>query len=215
MENSNRKNSNQILKEDVELNEKDGEYGPIIIRKVITSLVKYGLLDVNDKDRSDILDETLKIIEDIDFKLVLDYKDNLLKHARQFRMNNDIQLSYLLYATWFEHWINEIISILAGRKNLNSKEIYEIIRNISIRGKYTWLLKLFEFEEIKEEHLKLIFKLINLRNSFVHYKWEEEDNDKKDKEAIVMEKIEETIEYLIDIENKYIYNDSKEKLTNL
>lgn len=215
MKNLNRKDLSEISREDLELNEKDREYGPIIIRKVVTTLVKYGLLNINDMDRSDVLGETLKLIEDMDFKFVLDYKDNILEHARKFCMNNEIELSYLLYATWFEHWINEIISILAGRKDLNDKEIYEIIRNISIRGKYTWLLKLFEFEEIDEEHLKLIFKLIELRNGFVHYKWNEKNDDLKDKEAIVMENIEETVEYLMDIENKYIYNNSKEKLADI
>ncbi|MGG2468705.1 hypothetical protein ACOV1W_13255 [Paraclostridium bifermentans] len=212
MNNLDGKDLSKISSEDLELNEKDKEYGPIVIRKLVTTLVKYGLLNINDMDRNEILGETLNLIEDMDFKFVLDYKDTILDNARKFRMNNEIQLSYLLYATWFEHWINEMISILAGRKDLNDKEIYEIIRNISIRGKYTWLLKLFEFEEIDEKHLKLIFKLIELRNAFVHYKWNEKNDDLKDKEAIVMENIEETVEYLIDIESKYIYNNSKEKL---
>lgn len=215
MKNLNRKNLSQRLKENVELNEEERQYSTIIIRKVVTSLVKEGLLDVNNMDRNDILHETLKLIEDIDIKLVLDHKDNLLQYARKFRINNEIKLSYLLYATWFEHWINEIIYILGGRKNLNRNEINEIIRSTSIRGKYTWLLKLFEFEEIKEDYLELIFKLITFRNGFVHYKWEEENDKQKDKEAIVIEKIEEIIEYLMDIENQHIYNNSKEKLANL
>lgn len=215
MKKLNRKDPSQSSKENVKLSEEESEYATILMRKVVTSLVKEGLLDVNNMDRNNILRETLNLIKDIDIKLVLDYKDTLLKYARKFRINNETKLSYLLYATWFEHWINEIIYILAGRKNLNCNEINEIIRGTSIRGKYTWLLKLFEFEQIKEDHLELIFNLMTLRNSFVHYKWEEENNKQKDKEAIVIEKIEEIIEYLIDIENKHIYNNSKEKLANL
>lgn len=215
MKNLNREDLSKISKESLELNEKDREYGPIIINRVVTSLVKHGLLNINDMDRSQILNETLKIVKDIDFKIVLDYKDNILANARKFRMNDEMELSYLLYATWFEHWINEVISILAVKKDLSDKEVYEIIRNVSIVGKYTWLLKIFEFEEIEEKHLKLIMKLIELRNRFVHYKWNEKNDDLKNKEDIVMENIEETVQYLMDMENKYIYNNSKEKLNNI
>lgn len=215
MKNLNREDLSKISRESLELNEKDREYGSIIINKVVTSLVKHGLLNINDMDRNEVLSESLKLIEDIDFKIVLDYKDNILENARKFRMNDEIELSYLLYATWFEHWINEVISILAVKKDLSDKEVYEIIRNVSIVGKYTWLLKIFEFEEIEEEHLKLIIKLIELRNRFVHYKWNEKNDDLKKKEDIVMDKIEETVEYLMDMENKYIYNNSKEKLNDI
>lgn len=212
MKKLNEENSNQILGKDMELNEKDREYGLAIIQKVVTTLVKYGLLDMNGKDRYEILGEVMELIDNTDFKFVLDYKDSILKHARKFHKDNEIELSYLLYATWFEHWINEVILILASKKELSNKESNEIIRNISIRGKYTWLLKLFEFKEIEEEHLKLIFKLAELRNGFVHYKWNEKNDDLKDKENLVMENIEVVVEYLIDIENTYIYNNSKEKL---
>jgi hypothetical protein len=157
----------------------------------------------------------LKLIKDAEFNFVLDYKDSILKQARLFHSEGEIELSCVLYATWFEHWINEIISILGHRKNLNENEINEIIRHISFRGKYTWLLKLFDFKEINKAHINLIFRLTDLRNSFVHYKWKEKNNDFKDEEKFVIEKIEKTVRYIKNIENRHIYNNSKRKLSNL
>ncbi|MZK50967.1 hypothetical protein [Clostridium beijerinckii] len=198
-----------ITKEEVE------KYGPIIKRKVIETFVKHGLLDIKDMTDTEITVEMLKLIEDAEFNFILDYKDSILKQARLFYREDKVELSCLLYATWFEHWINEIISILGNRKNLNENEINEIIRHVSFRGKYTWLLKLFDFKEINKAHINLIFRLTDLRNSFVHYKWKEKNNDFKNEEKFVIEKIEKTVKYIRNIENRYVYNNSKRKLSNL
>ncbi|MEF9934734.1 MAG: hypothetical protein RR620_14360 [Clostridium sp.] len=216
MKKQNKKNLKQNLSENTDITKEEiKKYRPILKRKVIESLVKYGLLKVNEMTDKEILDETLKFIEEAEFKIVLDYKCTILKQARLFCSEGKFELSCLLYATWFEHWINQIISILGHKKNLSENEINEIIRNISFRGKYTWLLKLFEFKEISNTHLNLIFRLIDLRNSFVHYKWKEKNNDFKNEERFVMEKIEKTVKYLRNIENRYIYNGSKRKLSSL
>lgn len=205
----------QNLSENTAITEEAAKYGPLLKHKVIETLIKYGLLNIKEMTDIEIAIETLKIIEDAEFNFVLDYKDSILKQARLFHSEGKIELSYLLYATWFEHWINEIISILGHRKNLKENEINEIIKKIPLRGKYTWLLKLFDFKEINKTHLNLILRLTDLRNSFVHYKWKEKNNDFKNEEKLVMEKIEKTVKYIRNIENQNIYNNSKRKLSNL
>lgn len=206
----------QNLSKNTSITEEEVEkFGPILKRKVIETFVKHGLLNINEMTDREIAVEMLKLIEDAEFNFVLDYKDSILKQARIFYRDGEVELSCLLYATWFEHWINEIISILGHRKNLNENEINEVIRHISFRGKYTWLLKLLDFKELNKIHINLIFRLTDLRNSFVHYKWKERNNDFKNEEKFVMEKIEKTVKYIRNIENRYVYNNSKRKLSNL
>lgn len=205
----------QDLFEDTANTEEEAKYGPILKRKVIETFVKHGLLNIKEMTDREIAVETLKLIEEIEFNLVFDYKDSILKQARLFHSEGEIELSHLLYATWFEYWINELISILGHRKNLKENEINEIIKNIPFRAKYTWLLKLFGFKEINKTHLNLILRLTDLRNSFVHYKWKEKNKDFKNEEKFVMEKIEKTVRYIKNIENRHIYNNSKRKLSNL
>ncbi|NFG42067.1 hypothetical protein FC789_12895 [Clostridium botulinum] len=216
MKKQNKENLKQKLSKNDNLTKDEvKKYGPLLKRKVIESFVKHGLLNVNEMTDREILVETLKLIENTDFKFILDYKYSILKQARLFYREGNIELSYLLYATWFEHWINEIISVLGHRKSLNENEINKIIRNVPLRGKYTWLLKLFEFKEISKMHLNLIFRLTDLRNGFVHYKYKEKNNDFKNEEKFVMENVERAVKYLRNIENRCIYNGSKRKLSNL
>ena len=191
------------------------KYEPLLVRKVVESLIKCGKININGMTNKEIAIEVLKLVEDTEFNFILDYKDSLLEQARLYRSKGKNELSCLLYATWFEHWINEVISILCHRKGLSESEVSEIIRKTSFRGKYTWLLKLFDFKEINKSHLNLIFRLMDLRNNFVHYKWKERSNDFEKEEIFVIEKIEKTIKYIRNIENTYIYNNSKRMLSNL
>ena len=193
----------------------EAEYRTIFINKIIESLVKGDTIDIKDKNRNEIIMEIYNIIDDLEFISVIDYRDSILDEARKYYSEEKLELSYLLYATWFEHWINGVISILGLRRNFNEKDVNDMIRNISLKGKYTWLLQLFEVEELDDNHLNLIFSVLRLRNSFVHYNRNEKDRKISIKENNIMEKIEKVVRYLEEIEDKVVYKGNKEKLNNL
>lgn len=50
---------------------------------------------------------------------------------------------------WFEHWINYFVSTLATRKGIDKDDITQMIREVNIKGKYTWLLSILGFRKIK------------------------------------------------------------------
>lgn len=197
------------------ITEEDKKYAPLLKRKIIATFIKYEQINIKGMTATEINIELIKLIEDVEFRLVIDYKDSLLKEARLHRKSGKSNISCLLYATWFEHWINEIISILCHRKGLSEDEINELVRNVSFRGKFTWLLKIFNFKQINKSHLNIIFRLTELRNNFVHYKWKEKSKNLEKEEILVLNEIEKAVKYLKNLENRYIYNNSKRKLSNL
>jgi len=149
----------------------------------------------------------------IEWRFGINYTDSLLKEAKKYLSSNNYQLTIVLYATWIEHWINDIIQFAGIQKGLNNKEIISLIKSVNNESKYSWLLPLFDLPRISEPYKKKIKKVIDLRNSFIHYKWTtktEEEMDKEDKEyekaCIDAVKI---IKYLKTYKSKNIFNRKK------
>jgi hypothetical protein len=47
------------------------------------------------------------------------------------------ELSCIFYATWFEHWLNQMIAIAGRKAKLTSTEITQVIRESQFRAKST------------------------------------------------------------------------------
>jgi hypothetical protein len=80
-------------------------------------------------------------------------------------------LAALLYATWVEHVLNELITVAVSRKGEPDALARRIIRDVQLSAKLDWLLPLLGFRPIGQKHAERLRKLAEFRNQYAHYKW--------------------------------------------
>jgi len=137
-----------------------------------------------------------------------DFRQSLLTRARSLKRSRQDHDAILYYATWFEHWINGVL--IRRLRSIDERETCQMIRDVSLRGKFSWLLALVHGKRIPHRHIKAVLQVCELRNEFVHYKYKMVDVDKGDddknrlKEAQKM--AEKAIRYLQKFEEQHFFN---------
>jgi hypothetical protein len=119
-----------------------------------------------------------------------------------------------------EHTLNSIIHHQCFKKKFDEKTKLDILRNVNLIGKCSWLIKLLGLPPMKSDHVKTILAIADERNSFFHYKWKPDpDTDKipdLDKEDRVysekIKKIKALIKYLKNYETNQEYGGKKKKI---
>lgn len=158
----------------------------------------------NEKNHEQFTAELKKFIKNKNLVPIIDHTESILTQARVYRKEGEKEFACLFYAMWFEHTLNGFVFAFAKRMNLSDKEIEGLIRDTSYKSKFSWLLRLFGKEPFRRSQINLIIKLMETRNSFVHYKWKvEKEQADKEIEAI-LSKIGKTVKYVRDYE-KNIY----------
>lgn len=184
----------------------------------LKSLIDNGVVDPSEKNGHQLAQEALDYLRKLgsdELVLTVDHTDNLLKHARSFSKLGDNDNACLLYAIYIEHKLNSYMALLAGRKNLSTKDTEALIRDTSYRAKCSWLLHIFGIKAIGAVHLNRITKLMELRNSYVHYKWKPHNEQVTKEVNVVVQEIEKTINYLRGFEAKYLRLTSPRKVNRL
>jgi hypothetical protein len=105
--------------------------------------------------------------------------------------------------------VNKIVLTGAERRGLSRERGYEMLRDVSLRGKLTWLLPLVGFREMNKGHLKTLTELSDRRNQYVHYKWKGVLETRGEGKAVhqLVEATEGAIRYLRSYERSVIYGD--------
>ena len=101
----------------------------------------------------------------------IDHSDTLSLYADTFVREKHFELAVVMQATWLEHVLNKIVDVYGTRRKLSREEIVQMIREANFRAKVGWVLKLLRAPSIPSEHLKVMNRLAEARNEFVHYKW--------------------------------------------
>jgi hypothetical protein len=187
----------------------------LIISDMATGLVKIGAISAEGKTREQFMSEFLDYLKREEPVFTIDHTEDILKQARNYRKTERNELACLFYALWLEHSINGIITLLAARKDFSEKEIEEIIRDTSYRSKSSWLPRAFGGKSFSKTHINLIVKLMEARNSFVHYKWKAVNEQANNEIKVILSKIEKTVKYIRDYERKHILGVSKKKIWQL
>ncbi|CAG0954360.1 hypothetical protein ANRL3_00455 [Anaerolineae bacterium] len=115
--------------------------------------------------------QELETVDDIDLQIIYDHKYYLLEQAREFTSAKKYDFACVFFATWFEHWVNDVIMTLSLRHLIEETVVNEIIRETSIKGKFTWLMAVLNAPEIADYHAKTVQVVSEARNSYVHYKY--------------------------------------------
>jgi hypothetical protein len=192
----------------------------VIVKAVINSLFTQGHLTETDLSLSqeeffnkikDLLDKSDLVIAGID------HRESIIEKADNLILQNDYDYAKVLYAMFFEHSINYLISHECEKRKFEEKVKIEIIKSVDIYGKLTWLFKLLGFPKFNDKYRLIIKKLSDDRNSFVHYKWKIENFDEKDETKQLndekeIKKIKLAIKYMKKYETNLLYQKNKSRL---
>jgi hypothetical protein len=182
----------------------------IIYRSIRDAALAQGLVHPKGKSEAALAAELQSLLasDRIQFLPVIEHRAALLSHARAFRSHNECELACMLFATWIEHWVNSQVRGRSIVLSLSEAQTKRIIRSAQLGDKLDWLLPLMGASPITEHHSKSILRLAELRNAFVHYKWEHVEFDlpppSESKYCKVAASIEKTIRYLQAYERAYV-----------
>lgn len=163
--------------------------------------------------RSEGLDEANLPIE-----VSLDYSESILTEARRFRTDRRFQFAVLFYGTWIEHWANRVLVDGARRHHLGDRSAMLFVRKLSIIEKLEVAWEIFGWGEFPSAELRAATRIMDVRNSFAHYKYLAFAIDGDPHEAAVdaCTRAEELIPKLQALEAKALYGmDSIEDMTAL
>ncbi len=188
-----------------------------LVRQVVKNMLIKGVLGDDDLNNTDVFREKLHAYAK-NLKIVAigaDRTDELLKTASEFADIEQLDLAILLYATYFEHVLNSIISEVLRANKVSNKSKNELLRAASIGGKCGWVLEVLGLPVFNKNHAKFIVGLAEERNSFVHYKWNltwdmVDDSSNKKKEMINSAK--KTATYVKQYTAKVLFKGKKGKL---
>ncbi|MDD5505478.1 MAG: hypothetical protein PHR73_01825 [Candidatus Omnitrophica bacterium] len=194
-----------------------------IVLAQIEGLIRSGEINPKGKSISNLLREAGEIIlkaPNAKFMSVIDYTEDILREARIFKKKRSYYFSCIFYAAWVEHWINGVIADECIKLKLEEKYIKEIIKDISIKNKYAWLLVILRLPNIPERMIKFIEELVQIRNSFIHYKWERKDiddveRDEKERESCKrkINNFEKVVRYLKKYEERHLLKNYKREVS--
>ncbi|GBC62003.1 hypothetical protein DENIS_2966 [Desulfonema ishimotonii] len=101
--------------------------GETLFNLIIQYAIAHGNIDISnlsdDQIKEKYITYTSKLIEknpDIDFIIV--HKENILAEARRLVLELKFDLALVVYATWWEHWVNGILATRLFKKNIVGKE---------------------------------------------------------------------------------------------
>lgn len=195
------------------------ELAKVIVPQLVESAFIDGDLTEKDfDDREKLLKKLRKTIpkNDKDLFFVIIHHPSLLDRAKKAVDKEEWEYAYVFYATYFEHFINEILCIWGTQNGKTHKTIKELIRRINIEDKYTWLLEILGLPKFNDNHIKTIKALSERRNSFIHYKFEPEaaaeTTDKKESEwKKIDEDVRRAVTYSKRFRSKIVWNGNKHK----
>lgn len=209
--------SNSKAKEP-KLTRRHREFGRKFVNMLCRQFLEEGIVEPDGKTEEqvlkELLDEVLKWSKQKPMMMSIDHKSGLLRQARQFAKSEKFAEAFLFYATWFEHWINGVLTRRLPKLSEDMRR--QMLRDTNLKGKFKWLLPLIHEVEIPSQHLNTIVRIAEIRNSFVHYKFILDDVDKwKDVEIRALADIkraEHTIKFLKRFETKLFLSTQAKKL---
>lgn len=188
-----------------------------LVEAVLETGIRDGSIDPTGKSEEELEAEFLRYLgrfaaPNSEVAFIDDHTKTLLGEARAYRESGQSELACVLYATWAEHFLNQLVITGAKRKGLSETDGVQMVRDLSYRSKVTWVPKLLGFRAIATSHQKALLKLGELRNQYVHYKWRgyNPDLDEPEEEyANAVADFEKTVGYLGGYERREIYSGQK------
>jgi hypothetical protein len=193
-----------------------------LLNALFDNFLASGALDPAGKTNEQIRKEVEALL--LDFRrggpphLIVDHRSHLLAHARRFVRLEEYELAILVYATWFEHWINAVFHKRALHFGLTSKDIRLCIRQTGLYAKFVLFPVLLKLPRLAESHVRTVNRCSELRNGFVHYKFSQtaDTSGPEEEEDIKMTiACEKTVRYLNNYERLHIFKGAKARVRHV
>jgi len=148
---------------------------------IFRSMVEDGAIEIGDRSAADIIADFKRLAkpdpaqypeaDEYEWMPQIDYRETILKKAREEAEGGENLISLMHYSTWFEHFINGMLSTAFTRRGIPEKQGKLLLRELRIPTKATALWLLLDLPAIEGEVLVTIDQVAAVRNGFVHYKW--------------------------------------------
>ena len=194
-----------------------------IIQATFTTFVATGQVDPQGKSEEELETELLTLLRAVvkggGFRSVVDHRTSLLAQARDFAKKDDSELAILLYATWFEHWLNALFDNRAHLHGFKDKDVHIALRQIGLDAKLICFPLFLQLPRLSPSHVATVRECSNLRNAFVHYKFAARPavDDATEEKTLgrVLEASEKTVRYLCNYERLHIFKRAKKRIETL
>jgi hypothetical protein len=193
--------------------------------RLLVQTIESGLIDTSGKTVDQIIQEATQLLKEFahsepsEVHMGTSHLEDLLQQASKFIEQDALYFACLFYATWLEHWVNRLFFRLAERRDMLTTDIVNMLREVRLEGKMTWLPQLFGLEPIDKVHRVRIASLMSRRNEFTHFKWKVYNLDSGVEYeqgrslADLMEQFRATtIPYLLDYEDRHLDGGMRESL---
>lgn len=179
----------------------EGRAAQQLSEALLTAVVAGGHVSVKGKSAKEISEEfrnylSIERIRSARLLIAVDYTGTLRVLGREFVQNRKWWLAIVMYATWVEHTLNYLIDIGAHRRGFSHAAAKQIIRDVPLPAKLSWLLPLLGFRHLHPTHRNTLQTLANKRNEFVHYKWPHRESHDDAEIKALLPPTEKAITYL-------------------
>jgi hypothetical protein len=156
--------------------------GVLVTFNIVESALLYGQIPTFGQSDTEILKRVRQYVDafvtdDSPIHGVVDRTPDLLLTARSLRADGRGDEAIVYFATWIEHWANDLLSIVLRRRQCDETVILQMLREVSLRSKLTWLPVVLGLPALDPALVGAVLRLSDARNSFIHFKWQFTDMD--------------------------------------
>ncbi|MFF7738566.1 hypothetical protein [Streptomyces sp. NPDC007984] len=164
---------------------------------------------LNEPEPDDSVIEPAGSSSDDDLYVVTDHSEDLLRKATEAMDSEEYWFAILFYATWVEHWANNILISLSRRSNVPEGVAVALVRSCGFNLKMKDVWTSLGATPIEKDVMRTMTELMELRNGFVHYKWQARISSDKDRHDRKVKEValagQKLITILQDIEDQVLF----------
>ncbi|WP_406352831.1 hypothetical protein [Streptomyces sp. NBC_00658] len=164
------------------------ELGSQLVWGIVDQFVRRGLVDIEGVSDSEVVGTVVRrflketdaksaIVDgevawsDDDVHILIDYSGDILRKATEAMGAEEYWFAILFYATWMEHWVNNILMSLSVRSGVPEGVAVALMRSCGFNLKIKDVWTSLGAAPIAKAHMRTMTDLLEFRNGFVHYKW--------------------------------------------
>lgn len=186
----------------------------------VRSLIRRGEIELEGKTAEELLAEIRRLFRRVtknanfEATFTTDHTDELFEEASRYARKGDSVRSCVFLATWTEHFLNQLVESISYRDPRYGSCVGILIRDMGLRAKFIWVHMQFGIP-VSELNLQRLNAVSEVRNYFIHYKWQAEDDalaarQKKARRAGVL-----LVKYLRKIEEEHVLANATPELSRL
>ena len=190
-----------------------------LVESVLSSAVAYGHVSVKGKSVKKTMEEfrkylTIKRIRSLPLLFAIDHTSTLRTLGREFLKKGQLWIAVVMYATWVEHTLNLLVSIGVHRRGFSDVTVKQIIRDVSISAKLSWLLPVLGFRRLHPRHGETLRAVAEKRNEFLHYKWPYRANHSDAEIKSLLTQADKALQYLAQYKSRQTLQGRKSHIVN-